>query len=303
MSQPRRKTNLNNGFQLNRIVESVQAMERGEYDPSSLTDLIARTDELGQLARVVDTMARDVAFRYRQLNLLGKVIPIGVALSAEKDFNRLLESLVVEAQEVTGADAGTLYLLSDSTLQFVIVRNGTLNINMGGTSGNKISFPPLPLYHGDGSENFANIATYTALTRKKVTVADAYETSEGFDFSGPRAFDKNTGYHSKSFLTIPLEGPDHGVIGVLQLINARDPNTGEIIPFPSDNVLDMLVLLASAALDGYIREEKLRAEIAKLRIEIDEKRRVLQVAEITDTQYFRELQNKAQQMRLNRQKR
>ena len=278
-------------------------MEQGEYNPDSLADLILRTDEIGQLARVVDAMGREVAFRYRQLWLLGKVIPIGVALSAEKDFNRLLESLVIEAQDVTGADAGTVYLLKENALEFVIVRNGTLNIQIGGTSGNKIAFKPLLLYNEDGSENGSNIATYTALTRQKVTIADAYETSAGFDFSGPRAFDKNTGYRSKSFLTIPLEGPDQGVIGVLQLINARHPDTGEVIPFPADNVLDMLVLLASAALDGYIREEKLRAEIAKLRIEINEKQRALQVAEITETEYFRELQKKARQMRSHRQKR
>ena len=288
---------------MKRIRQAVEAVERGEHHPDLLADLVLRTDEIGQLARVVDAMGRAAASRYRQLHLLGKVIPIGVALSAEKDFNRLLESLVVEAQAVTGADAGTLYLLKDNVLEFVIVRNGTLNINMGGTSGNRISFDPLPLYNVDGSENRSNIATYTALTRQKVVIADAYEASHAFDFSGPRAFDQNTGYHSRSFLTIPLEGPDQGVIGVLQLINARDPNSGEIIPFHSDNVLDMLVLLASAALDGYIREEKLRAEIARLRIEIDEKHRARQVAEITDTEYFRELQDKVRQMRSNRQKR
>src|SRR5512139_1312014 len=127
-------------------------------------------DEIGQLARVVDALGRDVSFRYRQLRLLGKVIPIGVALSAEKDFNRLLESLVIEAQGVTGADAGTLYLLKNDMLEFVIVRNGTLSINMGGTSGNKIAFQPLPLYHADGSENRSNIATHTALTHQKVVI-------------------------------------------------------------------------------------------------------------------------------------
>lgn len=286
---------------MKRIKQAVEAVGQGEYNPDSLAELILRTDEIGQLARIVDAMGREVAFRYRQLRLLGRVIPIGVALSAEKDFNRLLESLVIEAQDVTGADAGTLYLLKNKALEFVIVRNGTLSINMGGTSGNRIAFQPLPLYHADGSENRSNIATYTALTHQKVLVADAYETGGDFDFSGPRAFDQNTGYHSTSFLAIPLEDQDHGVIGVLQLINARDPDTGEIIPFPSDNVLDMLVLLASAALDGYIREEKLRAEIAKLRIEINEHHRASQVAEITDTEYFRNLQDKARQMRLQRQ--
>ncbi len=282
------------------VKQAVEAVEQGEYNPDTLADLVIRTDELGQLARAVDAVGRSVAFRYRQLQLLRKVIPIGVALSAERNFKRLLESLVIEAQEVTGADAGTLYLLEGRLLEFVIVRNQSLNLNMGGTSGNKITFQPLHLSNPDGSENRSNIATYTALTHQKVTIADAYETDGGFDFSGPRAFDKNTGYRSKSFLTIPLMGEDQGVIGVLQLINAKDPETGEIIPFPSDNVLDMLVLLASAALDGYIREEKLRAEIAQLRIEIDEHHRAMQVAEITDTQYFRELQNKAQQMRSQR---
>jgi len=87
---------------------------------------------------------------------------------------------------------------------------------------------------------------------------------------------------------------------VLQLINAKDPDSDRIIPFPSDNVLDALVLLASAALDGYIREEKLRAEIAKLQIEINESHRAQQVAEITDTRYFKELQDKARELRLRR---
>jgi hypothetical protein len=101
-------------------------------------------------------------------------------------------------------------------------------------------------------------------------------------------------------LTIPLEGKDKEVIGVLQLINAKDPNTGEIIPFGSDDVLEALVLLASAALAGYIQEEKLRAEIAKLRIEIDESKRDSQVTEITDTQYFKNLKDRAKQFRTER---
>lgn len=285
---------------LERIMQAVNAVEEGEYNPGLLAGLTEQKDDIGQLARVIDTMGRGVAFRYKQLRLLRKVIPIGVALSAEKNFNRLLESLVVEAQSVTNADAGTLYLLEDNALRFVILRNASLKIDMGGTSGNEITFNPVPLYNKDGSENRANVASYAALTRQKVTIADAYETSAGFDFSGTKAFDKNTGYRSKSFMTIPLESKEKEVIGVLQLINAKDPNTREIVPFGSDDVLEALVLLASAALDGYIREEKLRAEIAKLRIEIDEKRRESQVAEITDTQYFKNLKDRARDMRSQR---
>ena len=147
---------------------------------------------------------------------------------------------------MTNADAGTLYLLEDNVLKFVIVRNASLNINMGGTSGNEITFKPLLLYSDNGVENRSNIASYASLTRQKIAIDDAYETSEGFDFSGTKIFDQNTGYRSKSFLTIPLEGKDKKVIGVLQLINAKHPKSGEIIPFSSDHVLDVLVLLASA---------------------------------------------------------
>ena len=286
---------------LARIMQAVSAAaEEGEYNSTLLADLIDQKNDIGQLARVVDAMERGVAFRYKQLRLLQKVIPIGVALSAERDFNRLLESLVVEAQSVTNADAGTLYLLEQDALRFVILRNLSLGINMGGTSGNEIAFDPIPLHKPDGSENRANVASYVALKRQKVSVADAYEMTAAFDFSGTKAFDRRTGYRSKSFLTVPLKGTDEAVIGVLQLINAKDPETGEIVPFESDNVLDSLVLLASAALDGYIREEKLRAEIEKLRIEIDESRRASQVTEITDTEYFKELQDRAKRFRAER---
>jgi hypothetical protein len=283
-----------------RIMHAIRAVETGEYTANILQDISTTNDEMGQLAKMLDRMARSVSLRDNQLHLLRKVIPIGVALSAEKDFNRLLETLVVESQYVTHADAGTLYLLEDGVLKFVILRNTSLNLAMGGTSGTPISFSPVKLYNEDGSENRANVASYAALTRKRVIIADAY-TADGFDFSGTKAFDERSKYRSKSFLTAPLANKDGNVIGVLQLINAKDPETGEVVPFSEDDALEALVLLATAALDGYIREASLRQEIAKLKIEIDVSRREHQVQEITETAYFRELKDKVTQLR-NRKK-
>lgn len=283
-----------------RIMHAIRAVETGEYTANILQDISTTNDEMGQLAKMLDRMARSVSLRDNQLHLLRKVIPIGVALSAEKDFNRLLETLVVESQSVTHADAGTLYLLEDGVLKFVILRNTSLNLAMGGTSGTPISFSPVKLYNEDGSENRANVASYAALTRKRVIIADAY-TADGFDFSGTKAFDQRSKYRSKSFLTAPLANKDGNVIGVLQLINAKDPETGEVVPFSEDDALEALVLLATAALDGYIREASLRQEIAKLKIEIDVSRREHQVQEITETAYFRELKDKVTQLR-NRKK-
>lgn len=279
---------------LAKLMEAARAVEAGEYRSALLAELMKGRDEMGQLARVFDSVARNVTARDRQLKMLRVVIPTGVALSAEKNFNRLLETVVVESQKLTNADGGTLYLLEEQKLKFVIMRNTSLNIQMGG-SGSEIAFYPVPLFK-NGVPNHANVASHAALTRKRINIADAY-TADGFDFSGTKAFDVRSGYHSKSFLTIPLTGEDDQLIGVLQLINAKDPESGEIVPFASDDALEALVLLASAALDGYIREAKLRQEIAQLRIEIDESRRTKQVAEITDTQYFKRLQEQARAMR------
>jgi len=278
-----------------KLMEAARAVEAGEYHSDLLADLVKARDEMGQLARVFDSVARNVTARDRQLKMLRVVIPMGVALSAEKNFNRLLETVVVESQKLTNADGGTLYLLEEEQLRFVILRNTSLKINMGG-SGEPIAFDPVALVHADGSPNHANVASHVALTRKRINIANAYQ-ADGFDFSGTKAFDTRSGYHSKSFLTIPLTGEDDQLIGVLQLINAKDPESGQIVPFASDDALEALVLLASAALDGYIREAKLRQEIAQLRIEIDESRRAKQVAEITDTQYFKRLQDQARAMR------
>ena len=277
-------------------MHAVRAIEQGDYDPALLSEFMNDKGDLGQLAQMLDTMASTVSQRDNQLSLLSKVIPIGVSLSAEKDFNRLLESLVEEAQSFTHADAGSLYLVEDDKLRFVILRNTSLNMKMGGTSGVPITFYPVRMYNEDGSENRANVVSYAALTHKRINIADAYQ-AEGFDFSGTKAFDEKTGYRSQSFLTIPLENKERKVMGVLQLLNAKDPKTGEIIPFEDDTVLEALILLATAALDGYIREAALRSEIAKLRIEIDHSRRAQQVEEITDTQFFRDLKTKAQKMR------
>lgn len=294
-------TIISSGSPLKRIMQAVNAIEKGEYHSDLLSDFSGDSGELGQLARTLDALATAVSLRDTQLKLLKRVIPIGVSLSAEKDFNRLLETLVIEAQSFTNADAGTLYLLENDALKFVILRNKSLNLRMGGTSGNPIEFYPVRLHNKDGSENRSNVVSYAALTKQRVNIVDAYE-AEGFDFSGTKAFDARTGYRSKSFLTIPLKNTDEEVIGVLQLINAKNRKDGLTIAFTDDDALEALILLATAALDGYIREEELRQEIAKLKIVIDQSRRERQVAEITETEFFRDLQDKAKDMRSRTQK-
>ncbi len=163
---------------------------------------------------------------------LAELNQIGIALSQEKDLNRLLETILIAAKKITNADGGTLYrrLAGKDQLTFEIIRTDSLGIAMGGTTGTKIPFPPIQLKDARGRENVSMVAAYAVLKDKTVNIADAYQ-EKGFDFSGTKAFDRHTGYHSTSFLTVPMKNHEDEIIGVLQLINARDRATGATVPF------------------------------------------------------------------------
>uniref|UniRef100_A0A1S7LI14 Metal dependent phosphohydrolase n=1 Tax=Magnetococcus massalia (strain MO-1) TaxID=451514 RepID=A0A1S7LI14_MAGMO len=166
---------------------------------------------------------------------IAKLNEIGIALSSEKDTGTLLEKILLGAKDLTNADAGTLYSATEGkdALKFEIIRTDSLGIAMGGTTGVNIPFPNLPLYK-NGEPNLQMIAAYAALEGETVNVPDAYE-AEGFDFSGTRAFDQNTGYRSTSFLTVPLKNHEGELIGVLQLINAKKRDSDDIIPFDTES--------------------------------------------------------------------
>ncbi|HCT40466.1 MAG TPA: phosphohydrolase [Moraxellaceae bacterium] len=182
--------------------------------------------------------------------LFWRLIEISTALSGERNTSRLFERILDAAQDITHADGGTLYLIKEKeegrpVLEFEILRTNSLMLRLGGTSGNPIEIAPLHLYHEDGTPNHNNIATHTALTRELVNIEDAY-FADNLDFSGTKAFDARSGYRSKSFLTVPLCNHADEIIGVLQLVNAKNPDTGETVEFPK-NLEPIVVALASSA--------------------------------------------------------
>jgi HD-GYP domain-containing protein (c-di-GMP phosphodiesterase class II) len=228
------------------------------------------TQALG-IAAAGRTAADDLVQRLEQLHA------IGTSLSAERDIDRLLEAILTASKSITRADGGTLYRLAgDGTLRFEIVRTSSLKLYLGGTTGNPIPFYPIHLEGKDGKPNHSMVAAYAALTGKTVNIADAY-TADGFDFTGTRNFDKKTGYRSKSFLTVPMANHEHEIIGVLQLINAQDPRTGEIVPFsPADQRLaESLASQAAIALTNRMLinqlEHLFESFIALINTAIDEK--------------------------------
>ncbi|SDG51551.1 HD family phosphohydrolase [Roseospirillum parvum] len=183
---------------------------------------------------------------------LHRLIELGIALSAERDHDRLLERILLEAKDLANSDGGTLYLVTeDRKLAFAILRNDTLNTAMGGTTGVAIPLPPVNLYNPEtGQPNYNNVASSCALGGKTISIDDAY-TAEGYDFSGTKKFDQGTGYRSKSFLNVPMKNYQGEVIAVLQLINARDDD-GRVVPFDIglQPIIEALASQAAVAIDN-----------------------------------------------------
>jgi len=184
--------------------------------------------------------------KFTPLEFIRKLTAVGIALSSEKDNNRLMEHILGSAKELTNADGGTLYRRTDDDqLVFEIMLTDSLDIHKGGTSGEPMSLPPLPMFDADGRPNERMVAARAAVTGETVNVQDAYRSTE-FDFSGTREFDERTGYRSTSFLTVPMRNHEDEVIGVLQLINATDTQSGEVVPFSREDQ-ELVESLASQA--------------------------------------------------------
>lgn len=212
------------------------------------------------LSKIVEELKQ---FTEEQAQHLTKLTAIGKALSAQQDIEVILEMILAQARNFTGADGGTLYLVSDDgrELEFHVVHNDTLNTFMGGMSGNPVTLPAVPLFTPEGELNAENVSAYVANTNEIVNIPDVY-IAEGFNFQGTRKFDENLKYRSKSMLVVPMQDHEDETIGVLQLINAKDRATSETIPFSAE-AEDMVHALASQAA-VVITQQRLIREMKEL---------------------------------------
>ena len=170
---------------------------------------------------------------------LQRILNIAISLTAEKNYSKLLEMVISECMDITGCDAGTLYILKDNCLEFMILRNNTMNVYRGGNGEPIDSMPPVHL-------DPRYVCAYSAINKKTVNVRDV-STDSNFDWQGPKKYDEITGYHTVSMLVIPLIDHDDKVIGVLQLINAQDED-GNITGFTEDHEKIVFSISSEAAI-------------------------------------------------------
>jgi HAMP domain-containing protein/GAF domain-containing protein len=289
---------------ISRLTNVAEQIREGALDTQAKVE---SHDEIGVLASTFNNMTaklRDTLFQVRKEkkradDLLEVVIPIGVELSTEKDFNRLMEKMLLEAKSFCHADTGILYMLTPSggDLDFVIVRSDSLHLAQGGATGGVLDYASLPM-KVDGEPNQGNLVSRVALNGETINFNE-------FSQSGHYLWgddEKNKiwrDYSVNSLLAIPLKSSAEKVLGVLQLINAQDADTSRIISFDPNlqQMMESFSSLAVAALEAFAREQKLKQEIQQLRIEIDQSKREKQVSDIVDTDFFKDLTTRAKEMR------
>ena len=202
----------------------------------------AALEVLALRERLNDQRRETAIARERQVDL----VRVGIALTAERDLDRLLELILTTGRELVGADAGSLYLIEDRDgdrlLRFVLAQNASVPATMVTTT--------MPL-------DTASLAGYVATTGEPVAVEDVRQLPADVPYRFNPSFDLAIGYHTRSVLTTPIATRSGQVIGVLQLINRKrdrharilstDAADAQVRPFGQTEVALIRALAAQAA--------------------------------------------------------
>jgi HD-GYP domain-containing protein (c-di-GMP phosphodiesterase class II) len=234
-----------------RRLPCIQELIAPPVTPGRLRLKLERAIELLHSQRINQQLDGALLRKTRDLHELNK---IGVALSAERDVEKLLDLILAKCREITAADAGSLYLVErgkdpestdDDCLRFKLPQNDSVMVPFEEFT--------MPL-------NDTSIAGYVARSGRSVNVADAYRLPAGTPYKISRSFDEQSGYRTQSMLVVPMKDHQDEVIGVVQLINKkRDPRAilrhialveENVVPFTSVDE-ELVSSLASQAAVAY----------------------------------------------------
>ncbi len=194
--------------------------------------------------------------KLKTINILNS---IAVGLINSKDVSSVLKEILINVQDVTNSDGGTIYLTDGKRLSFKHIINKSLKITNYNCDENEDVWN----YFDIDEANTNLVSVSCALSKKIIHIDDVYNSTK-FDFSGTKEFDKKIGYKSVTMLVIPMILSDNTLVGVLQLINKLDENNNIITYTNADEELaHALASQASLAVNKF-RQEKLLQSQSKL---------------------------------------
>lgn len=197
---------------------------------------------------------------------LQELLDTSRALASERDVRKLLAAILLNARQITGADAGSVYVVEgqaedvrDRVLHFMLSQNDSVQIDLTEAT--------LPI---DGK----SIVGAAVILRESINLPDLYALEFGtnpYGFQHDRSFDEKIGYQTRSMLTVPMRSARDEVIGVIQLINKkRDPKRklakdgdfeSNVVPFDqgSAELAGALAAQAGVSLENALLYEEVRS--------------------------------------------
>jgi HD-GYP domain-containing protein (c-di-GMP phosphodiesterase class II) len=172
---------------------------------------------------------------------LARLVQNGLLLSREKDRAVLLKEILAGARDISHCAAATLFLRSERDTLVIAMR----------TNEWPLPITEIPLFNADGSPNHEFVVCCAALHNETILIDDVYAETR-FDLSGTKRFSEESGFRTISMLVTPLSPRDGEVTGVLQLLNALDPETGAVTAFPPELIgfIEAVASQAAVALEN-----------------------------------------------------
>lgn len=173
---------------------------------------------------------------------LDKLTNLGVELNKVQDLDILLERVLYDARQFVNADAGSIYIREQDSLDFTYSQNDTLQRRL--RDGDKLIYSTFSMPIDKKS-----IAGYVAFTGQSVNLPNVYKIVPTAPYGFSKKFDEKSGYTTRSVFTVPLITPREEILGILQIINAQD-ESGQIIPFSEydEKMLSHFASIAAVAL-------------------------------------------------------
>ena len=186
---------------------------------------------------------------------LDELTKLGVELNQVKDLDILMERVLYDARRFVNADAGSIYIRDEDSLDFSYTQNDTLQNRL--PEGEKLIYSTFTIPIDKKS-----IAGYVATTGHLLNLPDVYKIEPTAPYSFSRQFDETSGYTTRSVITIPLKTARGDILGILQIINAQDANK-QVIPF-SEADEKMMLHFASIAAVALERAQMTRAILLRM---------------------------------------
>jgi HD-GYP domain-containing protein (c-di-GMP phosphodiesterase class II) len=225
--------------------QSVEVPE--DVRPIAFAALLRAALENAALRAQVRRMEAEAIRYHEQFTELNR---IGVALSSERDIDKLQDFILRTCRQLTNADGASLWLVDgdgeDRTVRFASAQNHSLEVPYS-----SFTLPLTP----------SSMVGYTIIHGRSQTVDDVYSAHTPYGVGGSKSFDEQHGYHTRSMLCVPMRSHSGEVVGAVQLINAKrsfetrlnlDNIAAETVPFHGEAVemIESIASQAAVALDN-----------------------------------------------------